>query len=85
MSGWGTEPSDIIQNIKKAEKVAGFSFHIPVIKNYRRTEINLLDKEVFEITYKNKKKKVLNATWYDKGYSYAIVPYKTLTKKGLFR
>ena len=81
------EPNPVTsyKTLKKAEKVAGFSFHIPVIKNYRRTEINLLDKEVFEITYKNKKKKVLNATWYDKGYSYAIVPYKTLTKKGLFR
>lgn len=118
------EPNPVTsyKTLKKAEKVAGFSFHIPAIKNYKRTEIKLLDKEVFEITYNNKKKngitfrkargkedlscdyseytaikkqkiknktvrfamkkkKVLNATWYDKGYSYAIVPYKTLTKK----
>ena len=33
------------------------------------------------VRFAMKKKKVLNATWYDKGYSYAIVPYKTLTKK----
>ena len=37
------------------------------------------------VRFAMKKKKVLNTTWYDKGYSYAIVPYKTLTKKGLFR
>ena len=50
------EPNPVTsyKTLKKAEKVAGFSFHIPAIKNYRRTEIKLLDKEVFEITYKNK-------------------------------
>lgn len=118
------EPNPVTRykTLKKAEKVAGFSFYIPEMKSYKRAEIMLLDKEVFEITYKNKKnnkitfrktkgkydisgdyseytaikkqkiknktvkfkmkkKKVLNATWYDKGYSYAIVLSNNLTKK----
>ena len=118
------EPNPITsyKALKDAAKVTGFSFHIPRVKNYKRTDIQSIDKEIFEIIYKNKKnneitfrkakgkddisgdyreytavktqkvknkkvkfvmenKKVLNATWYNKGYSYAIFLKKPIAKK----
>ena len=118
------EPNPITsyKTLKEAAKTAGFSFHIPVMKTYKRTSIQLIDKTIFEVIYKNKKsnemtfrkakgkddisgdyreytavktqkvknkkvkfvmenKKVLNATWYNKGYSYAIFLKKPIAKK----
>lgn len=118
------EPNPITtyKTLRQAAKVAGFSFHIPTMKKYKRTDIQLIDKAIFEIicTNKNnneitfrkvkgesdisgdyrkhtavkeqkvknrkvkfamKNKKVLNATWYYKGYSYAIFLRKPMSKK----
>lgn len=118
------EPNPITsyKTLRRAAKVAEFSFHIPKMKTYKRTDIQLINKAIFEVIYinkrnnemtfrkakgesdisgdyrehtvvkeqkvKNKKvkfamknKKVLNATWYYNGYSYAIFLRKPIAKK----
>ena len=51
------EPNPITsyKTLKEASKVTGFPFYIPKMKNYKRTDIQLIDKEIYEIIYTNKK------------------------------
>lgn len=51
------EPNPITsyKTLKEASEIAGFSLYIPAMKTYKRTDIQLIDKKIYEIIYANKK------------------------------